>query len=565
MDFKKWPLLILCAACLLVAGCAAEDGSTASGSDEWSRGVIIGTTEADTVAVTAWKGTTFVAWIAESGQLRLAQLDAALGLESVTHLALKVASIYAGDVRLEAEASDRLHLTWEDSIDGIPTLVHARLVPGQAEPAFQQEVPLPTDAHHIETVTRLESDRLEIFWSATSGRNSGIYHRAVSLTGDELAPVARLTETGRQPGVGWGPAGEMHIAWVDDGTGSYVAVWHALFDPESRSLQDPVQVAEVWWKRGMFFQGPAVGSTDTETTMAWNIRRRAHVLRGSEGRSGSFEGGIDPVAPGAQFGGGAWYVVVSSAPAEAASSVHPLTAGEVVGTWGVPRIRTVGDRVWVVFSGLVERHRNVLLQVLVVSFDEEGQSEPVPVTETRSPSHRPDLAVGADGTLRAAWLEAAGDYQIAVASTASEAREALGGFRLTDWWEEIGEIGFEGLSLLFYTPLVVGWVVLPLGLVLVVTLVSHGSPRGWWVLAWLGVAMLLQLVCKRLIAPRLMPLQNPVQIGLSLMPVVLGAGLVWVYWRRTQWPSLLVVYGLFAGVDALFSLFVLIPRVLWAA
>lgn len=75
------------------------------------------------------------------------------------------------------------------------------------------------------------------------------------------------------------------------------------------------------------------------------------------------------------------------------------------------------------------------MQVLVVSFDEEGQSEPVPVTETQSPSYRPDLAVGADGTLRAAWLEAAGDsgYQVAVASTAPEAREALGGFRLTDW------------------------------------------------------------------------------------------------------------------------------------
>lgn len=204
MDFRKWPLLILCAAGLLVAGCTAEDGSTASGSDEWSRGVIIGTTEADTVAVAAWEGTTFVAWIAESGQLRLAQLDAALGLEGVTDLALKVASIYAGDVRLEAEAGDRLHLTWEDSVDGIPTLVHARLVPGQAEPAFQQEIPLPTDAHHIETVMRLESDRLDIFWSAMSGRNSGIYHRAVSLTGDELAPVTRLTETGTTAGSGMG-------------------------------------------------------------------------------------------------------------------------------------------------------------------------------------------------------------------------------------------------------------------------------------------------------------------------------------------------------------------------
>ena len=56
------------------------------------------------------------------------------------------------------------------------------------------------------------------------------------------------------------------------------------------------------------------------------------------------------------------------------------------------------------------------------------------------------------------------------------------------------EVGFEGLSLLFYTPLVVGWVVLPLGLVLVVTLASHGIPPGWWALAWLRVAGVLLLL-----------------------------------------------------------------------
>lgn len=128
----------------------------------------------------------------------------------------------------------------------------------------------------------------------------------------------------------------------------------------------------------------------------------------------------------------------------------------------------------------------------------------------------------------------------------------------------LAEVGFEYIALLLYAPLVIGWVVLPLGLVLVVTFVSRISLQGWRMLAWLGAAMLLQLTCKRLTAPPLIPLYNLDQIGLALIPVVLGFGLVWVYRRWTSEPSLFAAYGLFAGVDAVFSLFVLIPRVLWA-
>ena len=56
MSLKKQAILIFCAACLLVSSCTAKSGVTASGSDEWSRGVILSTTGADLVAVAAWRG-----------------------------------------------------------------------------------------------------------------------------------------------------------------------------------------------------------------------------------------------------------------------------------------------------------------------------------------------------------------------------------------------------------------------------------------------------------------------------------------------------------------------------
>jgi len=160
--------------------------------------------------------------------------------------------------------------------------------------------------------------------------------------------------------------------------------------------------------------------------------------------------------------------------------------------------------------------------------------------------------VGGDGTLRATWLEPIGDdkYQIVVASTAPEALEALGGFRLVEWVGEIATVGFDIMGLLSFAPLVLGWIILPLGLVLVGTFVSPSGVRG----------------CKRFLFPALLPLgPDPAETALSLLPTLLGAGLAWIYWRRVEKPLLLAAYGFFAGTDAIFSLFVMLPRLLWAA
>ena len=84
MNLKR-TMLIFCVACFLMAGCTTEDGLTASGSEEWSRGVIIGTSGENPVAVATWEGSAFVTWIAENSHLQLAQLDTALNLQSVTN------------------------------------------------------------------------------------------------------------------------------------------------------------------------------------------------------------------------------------------------------------------------------------------------------------------------------------------------------------------------------------------------------------------------------------------------------------------------------------------------
>lgn len=570
MKLQKWVTLIVCLTCLLVTGCTTENELTTSGSDEWSRGVVIGSTEADPVAIATWEETTFVAWIAENGRVQLAQLDAALNLESVTDLALTATYPYH-NMSLEAEAADRLHVTWLDSVEGDRTIIHARLVPGETEPTSRQEIRLPREAEHVQFVMRPDAQRMEILWSADENRNSGIHYQTMNLADDTVTPPTKLTETGWQPAAGWASSGAIQITWLEEQRSGNFTIWRADFDPDQQSLDNPSSVTEVRVRRGRRFLGPAVGSAGTQTVVAWSVGWRHSMGMGT---SLDFPTSENQIAAGLPRGHGAVTTITSDEGAytivpagqQTEAPLYPLKTDQVVEVWEAPRMRTVGDRTWAFFSAWVAQRSDVRMQVVLMPFDEQGAGEPIAVTQTRPSSVWPDLAVSTDGTLRAAWVEPLGNdmHRVVVASTAPEAREALGGLRLAEALNTVATLVFENVSLLGYAPYVIGWMVLPLGALLLATFLSPSGVKGWKAVFWLGIAIILQLVSKRFLAPQMLPYEfGPEGIVLSVTPVVVGIALMWVYWRRAKERLLLAAYGLFIATDAAFSVFVMVPRLLW--
>lgn len=571
---KKRAILILCVTCVLATGCQTKTDLTASGSHEWSRGVIVGSTDADPVAATTWGETTFVAWIAENGRVQLAQLDAALNLESVTDLALTAAYPYK-NMSLEAEAADRLHVAWLDSIAGVRTIIYARLSPGETEPAFRQEIRLPEEIEHVQFVMRLEAQRLEIFLSADERRDSGIYHQVVDLASGEAMPAVRLTEMGWQPAIGWGRPGAMQVAWLEAGRSGYVVIRRADLDPEKQSLDNISSVAQVRVRRGRRFLGPALGSAGAQTVVAWTVGWRHSTGMGTSLDFPTSEKQIAAGLPRGERGAAAsitsdegQYTIVSATTPDMDALVYPLTNDRVVEVWQSPRMRTVGDRTWAFFSAWVAQRGSTRMQIVVMPFDANGPGKPVVVAKTRPSSVWPDLAVSADGTLRAAWVEPLGNdmYRVVVASTTPEARKALGGFRLAEVGDEAATFVFEKVSLLGYAPYMIGWMVLPLGALLLATFLTPGHMQGWKATAWLIVAIVLQLASKWFLAPQMLPFKSGFEgVVLSVTPIVLGISLMWIYWRRAREPILLAAYGLFIGADVVFSVFVMVPRLLWGS
>jgi hypothetical protein len=562
---KRVRLMVLCLL-WFVAGCTPISQLTTSGSEMWSRGVILGTTPKEAVAVAAWDDETFVAWFGADGALRLAQLDAAMNTVEIADVSLTAVS--PQNLRLIA-AADQLDLTWIDSVDGLPTLVYARVAVGQETPLAYQSISLAEDARHVEALLNLEGQRLDVFWSDLSDRSEGLYHQASSLAGDLLASPTRLTDSGWQPGASRDADGQIHLAWADEGVGGYAAVWYALFVPDSQSLEEPRIAAEVRLRRGMVLEGPVVGAVSGAGVAAWSAGDRRPALTGrGDVPAGSEQlgGRVAPLSEpfGRVDGDRAHYAIVPPA-TEQLSPARSLVVAPVIAALGEPRLCSAEGEVWAVYSGYVARRSTFRLQVLAMSLSEEETATPVPISRTQSGSLYPDLAVEG-GTLRAVWLEPIDDemYRVIVANTGSAAREALGGFLWAEWLHDVVLLGMDAVGLLGFFPLVLQWTALPLGLVLVATWVGGRALSGRRTALWLGAALIVHLIGKGFVAVQLSPFQTDiVQAALALIPLVLGGGAVWLYWRRAASPMPIVAYGLFAGIDAACSLFILLPRVLW--
>jgi hypothetical protein len=562
--------LLMCAACLLLGSCVPEDNMTTSGSDQWSRGSVLDTTPFDTVALTTWEGSNFAAWVADDGHIRLARLDHALQIESLTDLELD--SEYPGDMSLLIESAHRVHLIWEDRLDGTPAVVHAIVTPDQTEPILSQEILLPDDSQHIQTVLQLDGDRLEIFWSDLSGRNSGVFHQAYSITGGPATPVVQLTEGGWQPGVAVDASGAIYIAWIETLGSSRLTIQHALFEPESQTLSEITHVTTQPDLRGTLVEGPIVARIDTQTVVAWSTGQRlvqsGFFDQAGDGNVGRIDGGRMETGTrntNRTQGDSIQYVTTSPAQVEPPEPLN-IRAGQVIGAWKAPDLLTGENRVWAIYSGWVEERGNTRLQAAVTPIYSEGFGPPIIISRTWEPSLRTTLALAEDESLRAAWLEATGEdmFKVVVASTDPTARAALGGFRPAEVMERATFIWSDFVGLLFFAPYIIAWMVLPWGLVGVGTILNPDTLEGLRSWIWLWLAPPIHLLCKRYIAPQWAPLgPSLTELSLTVAPLVVGALLMLIYLRRADRPSLLKAYGWFAIVDGLFTLFVTLPLYLW--
>jgi hypothetical protein len=180
------------------------------------------------------------------------------------------------------------------------------------------------------------------------------------------------------------------------------------------------------------------------------------------------------------------------------------------------------------------------------------------VTASRLPSIRPAIVADAQFDLHLVWLEPGGfdQYRIVYASTAETIQENYNAFTLWDVVNPIFSSVFRlSLIVLAAGPMMVLWIVLPLGELLVYHIVTGEEElRTTGAKIALVVAIALEIVLTVALPPLQLELGPMLRWGIPAVSVLLAGLATWRALRRAWDSPLFEVFFVFTGVNTLLQM-----------
>jgi hypothetical protein len=564
-------LTILTLLGLVVTGCGLTAEHTPRASDAWSNGKLMGTAILNNpVALEVDEaGRIFLVWVGPEHDLTFARVNE--HAETVVQRSLDLRSDSAQKPQVALDGEGRLHLVWLDRWGRNTQVFYARLsADGEV---IREAVALSSPerrATHGSMVLDPIGGTVEVFWSDNVPSRPGIYHTALDWSGDVVAPAEFLISGGLLPVAQVDRRGYIHLAWRAD-AGDAPRFHYAVYDPQRRALGPDVVAGQPSIQMGMLggptagaqFDGPRLGLDEERVYLAWVLEMREREIR-------NFTFYVSfPVPPLPERPGTG--VFEYSPPPRADEAVH-VQGGDPAMTAhprfldGQPerQILTCFTQV----SGLGNAEMLQIAAVELLPGQVEGQEI---VNRSRGASLRPNVAIDARGQLHLVWIDTAGfeRYNVVYASTSSQAKETLNRVTTYDVVNRGLNTVMSVITSLFFTPVALFWVLVPVAWLVVFSLVTHAvevsdRPGG----LGLVVAMLLQLAVKLLLFGDLLsrfpstslltPLLN-LLLARWISPVLLAAvsaALVWVYVRRGRGRSVFAAYFVYAAIDSFLTLVV---------
>jgi hypothetical protein len=411
---------------------------------------------------------------------------------------------------------------------------------------------------------------VEVFWSDNVPSRPDIYHIALDWSGEVVVPTELLVPGGLLPVAQVDRLGYIHLAWRVD-TGDVPRFHYAIYDPQRRALGPDVVAGQPSIQMGMLggptagaqFDGPELGLDEDSVYLAWVLEMREREIRNftfyvtfpvpslpERPGTGAFEYPPPPVTDEAVHVQGG----------DPAMTAHPRFLD------GQPE-----RQILTCFTQVSSPGNPEMLQIATV--------DPLPgqvggqeiVNRSRGASVRPSVALDARGQLHLVWIDTAGfeRYNVVYASNSSQAKETLNRVTAYDVMNRGLNTVMSVITSLFFTPVALIWVLVPMVWLVVFTLATHAvdvgdGPGG----LGLVVAMLLQLGVKLLLFGDLLsrfPSVSLLTPSLNLLlarwisPVVLAAvsaGLVWIYVKRGRGRSVFAAYFVYAAIDSFLTLVV---------
>jgi len=559
---------------VVVSGCALTPTYAPRASDEWSNGLLLGTARLNNhVALQVDEGGNgFAVWVGLEHELTFARTDerAQLVVEAQP-LALHVTSPLRPQLLMDSTGA--LHLTWLDKTDGNLQLFYARLssdgeVLQDATPLSPPEQRVSHSTMALDPVGRT----VELFWSDNVSYHAGCYHTALDWSGAVVMPAEVLIPDGMLPVAQTDRDGYVHLAWRVEPEPDQPEFHYAVYDPQRRALGPEILATEPLIQMsllggptaGASFDGPWLGLDQGSVYLAWVLEVRE---RGQVKDFTFYQAFPQPAVPERDDTAAFQYPL----PEVSNEAVHvqggdPSRTGHPRFLEGQPEHQALACFTHMAGPGSLDS-----LQIAAVDLGARLVQGQEIVNASRGASLRPTMAVDGQGHRHLLWIDTAGfeRYQVVYASTSPQVKETLNRLTAYDVTDKVFGLLLAVVTALFFAPVVLAWVLIPIIWLTVFTWKTMASqvsdPRG---LGALGLAMLLLLGTKVLffpdmlarlsLTPPLSPSLAPL-VGRWLLPLLLAAvsaGVMWIYLKRTRNESIFAGYFVYAAVDSLLTLVV---------
>jgi len=558
---------------LVATGCGLTPAHAPRASDHWSNGKLLGTAALNNqVALQVDKVgngsvSVFMVWVGLEHELNFARLNERAEMVVQASLDLRCNSPLKPQLLLDP--AGQLHVIWLDRWEQRLQLFYARLS-ADGEVIQDATVLSPPEQRvaHSSMVLDPVGQTVEIFWSDNTPSRPGCTHVALDWSGAVVVPAEMLIPDGILPAAQTDRQGFIHLVWRVEPETEKPQFHYAVYDPQSRALGPNTVASEPLIQMsllggptaGATFDGPWLGLDESSVYLAWvlEVRERGEV------KDFTFYQAFPQPALN-EYNDTAVFdytppEVTGQAVHVTLQGVDPALTGHPQFLDGQPAHQVLACHAQVYGPGNME-----MLQIAAIDV-QAGQIEGQEIINaSRAASLRPNVAIDPSDNLHLAWIDTAGfsRYQVIYASTSPQAKETLNRITAYDIVDKVLSTVMNVFSALFFIPIASVWVLIPIGWLVIFSLITRGSdisdPYGRGAL---GLAVLLQLGIELFFFPDLLTrfpfgsLLSPslgLLLGRWIVPVLLAAlsaGLAWVYLKRACSQSIFVAYFIYAVVDS---------------
>jgi len=572
---------------LLVAGCQPTGRLGPQGTDDWSRSVYLGQTvlngQVGLASLSDCSGLA-VAWVAEgedgSQRLRLARVSGDGRIEHQADLDLPVTR--PEQVTLLGGVHGDLSLFWMDRLGDDVALLCVVLDRSGAPVGPPQHLSGQGERATSYIAAGDRQGGAHVVWAEEDDVDGRLRAVHISPEGD-VTRARALNLVGSDLGGVVDSDGTLHLAWAAEPDSGRREIRYATYDLASGQVSQDVVLANLPVPIGLVLRPPSIGVATDWVYIFWSLERRgggptppsaeSYVVAFPRGAPEEADRPRKVIIPAERDPD---YVPVESPLPVRHLAMVPERALAAQFVYYAAPARAEGAELPVAFAVQLAGRTKSTNQIVLSVWREGRMLGYQVVTRTESVSLRPNLLYIESRGLVVAWIDTAGfrSYDVCLAGTLADMRAHLNRVRLQDVAAAVASAAWGLVQALGFLPVVVAWFLAPLALLSIYALIQPEEDlRRGWPQAALTVACLLYLGVKYVLRPGwLMEFPGPKGTSVALAeslalaaPVLIAlvaAGVVTVYVRRHEYPSLFPAFLLFAGSDAVLTLLIYVPSIL---